>query len=86
MGLNGSQFSCNVAADSLQIVVQGYDSATIATYNDAIWAKYQLGAKYGVMVPGPTSRPSPTSSTRGRRLAGAACRSATRRTSGTMPG
>jgi len=48
-GLNGSQFSYHEPPGSLQVVVQDYDSANIATYNDAIWEKYQLGAKHGVM-------------------------------------
>jgi hypothetical protein len=50
-GLNGSQFSYNEPPGSLQVVVQGYDSANIATYNDAIWEKYQLGAKHNVIDP-----------------------------------
>ena len=50
-GLNGSQFSYNEPPGSLQVAVQGYDSANIATYNDAIWEKYQLGAKHNVMDP-----------------------------------
>jgi hypothetical protein len=50
-GLNGSQFSYNEPPGSLQVAVQGYDSANIATYNDAIWEKYQLGAKHNVVDP-----------------------------------
>ena len=50
-GLNGSQFSYNEPPGSLQVVVQGYDSANIATYNDTIWEKYQLGAKHNVVDP-----------------------------------
>ena len=50
-GLNGSQFSYNEPPGSLQLVVQNYDSANIATYNDAIWEKYQLGAKHSVTDP-----------------------------------
>ena len=50
-GLNGSQFSYNEPPGSLQVAVQGYDSANIATYNDAIWEKYQLGARHGVVDP-----------------------------------
>jgi hypothetical protein len=50
-GMNGSQFSYGEPAGSLQVVVQGYDSGNIATYNDDIWAKYQIGAKFNVMDP-----------------------------------
>lgn len=50
-GLNGSQFSYGEPAGSLQVVVQGYDSGNVATYNDDIWAKYQLGAKHNIVDP-----------------------------------
>ena len=50
-GLNGSQFSYGEPPGGLKVVVQCYDSANIATYNDLIWEKYQLGAKHGVTDP-----------------------------------
>ena len=50
-GLNGSQFSYGEPPGSLKVVVQCYATANIATYNDAIWEKYQLGAKHGVTDP-----------------------------------
>ena len=50
-GLNGAQFSYGEPAGSLQVVVQAYATGNIATYDDAIWAKYQLGAKHGVNDP-----------------------------------
>lgn len=50
-GLNGSQFSYGEPPGSLQVVVQAYVTGNIATYNDAIWDKYQLGAKHGVTDP-----------------------------------
>jgi hypothetical protein len=56
-GLNGSQFSYGEPAGSLQVAVQGYDSGNIATYNDAIWEKYQIGAKYNIVDPR-TSQPA----------------------------
>jgi hypothetical protein len=50
-GLNGSQFSYGEPPGSLQVVVQTYDTAGIATYNDVIWEKYQIGAKYNITDP-----------------------------------
>ena len=50
-GLNGAQFSYGEAPGSLQVLVQAYATGNIATYNDAMWLKYQLGAKHGVMDP-----------------------------------
>lgn len=50
-GLNGSQFSYGEPPGSLQVVVQAYATGNIATYNDAMWEKYQLGAKHGVNDP-----------------------------------
>ena len=50
-GLNGSEFSYGEPAGSLRVVVQAYVTGNIATYNDAIWAKYQLGAKRNVTDP-----------------------------------
>jgi len=56
-GLNGSQFSYGEPPGSLQVVVQAYATGNIATYNDAMWEKYQLGAKHGVNDP-TTGQPS----------------------------
>ncbi len=50
-GLNGSQFSYGEPPGSLRVAVQAYATGNIATYNDAMWEKYQFGAKHGVMDP-----------------------------------
>jgi hypothetical protein len=50
-GLNGAQFSYGEPPGSLLVAVQAYATGNIATYNDAIWEKYQLGAKHGVNDP-----------------------------------
>jgi hypothetical protein len=50
-GLNGAQFSYSVAPDQIQVVVQTYDSANAATYDDFIWAKYRWGEAFSVMDP-----------------------------------
>src|SRR5215213_6511458 len=50
-GLNGSQFSYGEPPGSLQVAVQAYVTGNIATYNDLIWDKYQLGAKHNVADP-----------------------------------
>lgn len=50
-GLNGFQFSYNVPADDIQVVVQAYFSANAATYDDQIWAKYRLGEALNVKDP-----------------------------------
>ncbi|MDP8924393.1 MAG: hypothetical protein M3O34_16160 [Chloroflexota bacterium] len=50
-GLNGSEFSYGQPPGSLRMVVQAYVSGNIATYNDLIWEKYQLGAKHNVTDP-----------------------------------
>ena len=50
-GLNGSEFSYGEPAGSLLVVVQGYAAGNIATYDDSIWEKYQLGAKHNVKDP-----------------------------------
>lgn len=70
-GLNGSQFSYNEPPGSLQVAVQAYDSANIATYNDAIWEKYQLGAKHNVTDPS-TGQPATRNVFYPRRTSGGA--------------
>jgi hypothetical protein len=50
-GLNGAQFSYGLAADQIQVVVQTYDSANAATYDDFIWAKYRWGEALAVTDP-----------------------------------
>ena len=47
-GLNGFQFSYNVPADQIQVVVQAYFSANGAMYDDHIWEKYKLGEAFDV--------------------------------------
>jgi len=36
-GVNGFQFSYDVPADDIQVVVQAYSTANAATYDDFIW-------------------------------------------------
>jgi hypothetical protein len=50
-GLNGSELSYGEPPGSLAAVVQDYASGNIATYDDYLWEKYQLGAKHGVRDP-----------------------------------
>ncbi len=50
-GLNGFQFSYNVAPDDIQVVVQSYFSANAATYDDHIWERYRLGDAFNVKDP-----------------------------------
>lgn len=50
-GLNGFQFSYDIPADELQVVVQAYASANAATYDDFIWEKYQWGESLNVRDP-----------------------------------
>jgi hypothetical protein len=50
-GLNGSQFSFGEPAGSLAVVVQCYATGNLATYNDAMWDKYQFGALFNVRDP-----------------------------------
>jgi hypothetical protein len=49
--LNGFQFSYDIAADQIQVVVQAYSSATPATFDDFIWQKYRFGEALGVRDP-----------------------------------
>jgi hypothetical protein len=50
-GLNGFQFSYDVPADDIQVVVQAYSSANAATYDDFIWEKYRWGEALSVRDP-----------------------------------
>jgi hypothetical protein len=50
-GLNGFQFSYNVPADRIQVVVQAFSSANLAMYDDAVWAKYRFGELYKISDP-----------------------------------
>jgi hypothetical protein len=50
-GLNGFQFSYDIPADDIQIVVQAYASANAALYDDFIWDKYRWGEALGVRDP-----------------------------------
>jgi hypothetical protein len=50
-GLNGFQFSYDIPADEIQIVVQAYASANAAMYDDFIWEKYRWGEALAVRDP-----------------------------------
>jgi hypothetical protein len=50
-GVNGFQFSYDVPADDIQVVVQAYSTANAATYDDFIWEKYRFGEALGVRDP-----------------------------------
>ncbi len=50
-GLNGFQFSYDVPADDIQVVVQGYASGNAANYDDYIWDKYRWGEALGIRDP-----------------------------------
>ncbi len=50
-GLNGFQFSYDLPASAIQVVVQAYASANAATYDDFIWEKYKLGERMGINDP-----------------------------------
>ena len=50
-GLNGFQFSYDIPADDIQVVVQAYASANAATYDDFIWDKYRWGEALNVRDP-----------------------------------
>jgi hypothetical protein len=56
-GLNGFQFTYDVPADRIQVVVQAFASANLAMYDDALWAKYRLGEVFKIQDPG-TSQPA----------------------------
>ena len=55
--LNGFQFSYDIPAVEIQIVVQAYSSSTPATFDDFIWEKYRWGEALGVRDP-QTSQPA----------------------------
>jgi hypothetical protein len=50
-GLNGFQFSYDIPASQIQVVVQTYASANAAMYDDFIWEKYGFGERLGVKDP-----------------------------------
>lgn len=50
-GLNSFQFSYDLPADEVQVVVVAYASANLALYDDAVWAKYRLGEVFKVQDP-----------------------------------
>ena len=50
-GLNGFQFSYDLPADQVQVVVQAFVSANLAMYDDAVWAKYRLGEIFKIQDP-----------------------------------
>lgn len=50
-GLNGFQFSYDVPAERIQVMVQAYASANLAMYDDSMWAKYRLGEIFNVQDP-----------------------------------
>jgi hypothetical protein len=49
--LNASQFSYDEGPDGLLAAVQLYGIGDVLGFNDTLWAKYGLGAKYGVTDP-----------------------------------
>jgi hypothetical protein len=56
-GLNGFQFSYDLPADRVQVVVQAFASANLAMYDDTVWAKYRLGEVFKIPDPG-TGQPA----------------------------
>jgi hypothetical protein len=56
-GLNGFQFSYDLPADRIQVVVQAFSSANLAMYDDAAWDKYRLGEVFKIQDPG-TGQPA----------------------------
>lgn len=50
-GLNGFQFSYDIPAEEIQVIVQAYASANAANYDDYIWGKYRFGDALGVRDP-----------------------------------
>jgi hypothetical protein len=49
--INGFEFSYDIPANAIQVVVQAYASANAATYDDYIWEKFQLGERLNVTDP-----------------------------------
>lgn len=50
-GLNGFQFSYDLPADRIQVVVQAFSSSNLAMYDDSMWTKYRLGEIYKLQDP-----------------------------------
>jgi hypothetical protein len=50
-GLNGFQYSYDVAPDDIQVVVQPYASANAATYDDYSWNKFHWGEILNIKDP-----------------------------------
>ncbi len=50
-GLNGFQFSYDIPANRIQVVVQAYSSANAVTYDDFIWEKYKFGEARNIKDP-----------------------------------
>jgi intracellular sulfur oxidation DsrE/DsrF family protein len=50
-GLNSFQFSYDLPADQVQVVVQASASANLAMYADAVWAAYRLGEVFKIQDP-----------------------------------
>jgi hypothetical protein len=70
--LNGFQFSYDVPADQIQVIVQAYATSNAATYDDYIWSKYTWGEFLGIKDPDsgqlatrnifyPSKQPAPSS-------------------------
>jgi hypothetical protein len=50
-GLNGFQFSYDLAPEKIQVVVQAYSSANLAMYDNSAWSTYRLGEIFNVKDP-----------------------------------
>lgn len=50
-GLNGFQFSYDIPANRIQVVIQAYSSANAVTYDDFIWEKYKFGEARNIKDP-----------------------------------
>ncbi len=50
-GLNSFQFSYDLPADRVQVVVVAYSSSNLALYDDTVWAKYRMGEVFKVQDP-----------------------------------
>jgi hypothetical protein len=69
-GLNGFQFSYDLPSDRVQVVVQASPSATLAMYDNAMWATYHLGEVFKIQDPGYRSARSAQSVVRQQESAG----------------
>jgi hypothetical protein len=49
--LNGFQFSYDVPADQIQVIIQAYATSNAALYDDYIWAKYTWGEFLSIKDP-----------------------------------